>query len=438
MATVRFILQADNRKAHEGRYPVYLRVSDRGKREYFSTGFFANHNEFEEKDDDGKAIGRYRQGSGVKKFTVIRREVDGLKEYDNKSANSILSIMEAEVSEIIKQLESERKDWTVNDVRNRYTIKRSSKTLFSFAEAEIIERQKKEGKFQNAEITRNALRSFKNYDPKFEGKAFSEIDKDYLDGFIKHCLSKGNKENTIGIHLREIRKIWNLAIEKGICAPGNYPFGKGGVKIPKNETRKRFIPLDGIRLIASTNFADPKIETAKHLFMFSFFCRGMNWKDMANLKRSSISERTLKDGKTVDVLSYKRAKTHKDFEIQITDKIQKELKWFKENTELFSNYLLPIFKCEPVDSNRDEYLNKARKEFNKRMKTIARELNLPISQADISAYWARHSFAMGLLKTGRSKEVIGQALGHSNLSTTEIYLAGFSTEEMAELTDIQL
>lgn len=433
MATVRFIIQFDERKAENGRYPVYLRISDRGKREYFTTGFFANRQEF----DDGKGEGRFHQGSGVRKFMVTRVEADGSHEYSNKEANDILATMEKEISDIIKQLQEEHKDWTVNDVRDRYTVKRSSSTFYTFAES-IMEQARKNGKYQNAEITKNALRSLRDYDSKLESRTFGEIDKDYLTEYINHCIAKGNKENTISIHLREVRKIWNTAIEKGVCAPGSYPFGKGGVKIPKNETAKRFIPLDGMKKMAETEFSDYRKEVARHLFMFSFLTRGMNWKDMANLRENSISEKTLRDGKIVEVITYQRAKTHKMFEIQVTDKIRRELEWFKLNTNLFADYLLPIFKCEPVKSNRDEYLNCQRKKFNHTLKEIAQDLELPISQSDISAYWSRHSFAMGLLNSGRSKEVIGQALGHSSLATTEIYLAGFSTEEMAKLTDIDL
>lgn len=433
MATVRFILQADKRKAHDGQYPVYLRVSDRGRREYFSTGFLANEDQFE-----GKKIGRYKQGSGVPKFTVLRKEVDGLRKYDNKEANNILATMEKEVSDIIGQLEKERKDWTVNDVRERYTLKRSAKSLYSFAVSEVIGALKRDGKFRNAEITNDALRSLKEFDALFDGRPFSEIDASYLERYKSHCLNKGNKANTVSVRLREIRRVFNIAIKKGVCSPGSYPFGKSRVAIPSNKTAKRFLPLDAIHKIASTDFDDPKTEIAKHLFLFQYLTRGMNWKDAANLRRGSIREVTLSNGTTAQVLTYKRSKTGKSFEIQITAKIQAELEWFRHHTELFGDYLLPIFKCEPVASNRDEYLNKRRKMFNRRMKAIAQELELPESQTKVSAYWARHSFAMAMFNKGRSIEAIGQALGHADTKTTEIYLAGFSTAEMAELTDVDL
>ncbi|MBR3440920.1 MAG: site-specific integrase [Bacteroidales bacterium] len=435
MATVRFIIQADERKVSEGRYPVYLRVSDHGKREYFSTGFYANQEEF---DDSKESKGRYRQGKGVKKFDVPRKEVGGLKRYSNQEANNILAAMESKVSGIIKQLEDERKDWTLKDIRERYILKRSATSLYSFANAVVIDARKKAGKFRSAWITEGALRSFKAFDQKFEDKSFSEVDADYLARYKDYCKDKGNKENTISIHLREIRRIFNIAIKKGVCTSETYPFGKAGVEIPSNSTLKRFLPQDAVHKIYETEFEDPKIEEAKHLFLFQYLTRGMNWKDCANLRRDSIIEVTQSNGNTVKILTYKRSKTGKPFKIQITPKIQEQLDWFKQHTELFSNYLLPIFKSEPSASNRDEYLDKKRKMFNRRMKAIAKELEFPESQKKISAYWARHTFAMAMFNLGRSTEAISQALGHADTRTTEIYLEGFDTAKMAELTDVGL
>lgn len=45
----------------------------------------------------------------------------------------------------------------------------------------------------------------------------------------------------------------------------------------------------------------------------------------------------------------------------------------------------------------------------------------------ITFHTARHTMAMTLQSNDIPREIISQALGHSNLTTTATYLAGFST-----------
>lgn len=56
------------------------------------------------------------------------------------------------------------------------------------------------------------------------------------------------------------------------------------------------------------------------------------------------------------------------------------------------------------------------------MKRIAKELDII---KPITTYYARHSFATILKRSGASTEFISDALGHSDLKTTKNYLAGF-------------
>ena len=86
MTKIRSILKST--KEADGRHPVLLCLSDHCKRSYFSTGFSASENEFEVTKEGG----RFVQGKGIKKFTVVRKEEDGsLKEYTTKEANDKLA-----------------------------------------------------------------------------------------------------------------------------------------------------------------------------------------------------------------------------------------------------------------------------------------------------------------------------------------------------------
>ena len=66
------------------------------------------------------------------------------------------------------------------------------------------------------------------------------------------------------------------------------------------------------------------------------------------------------------------------------------------------------------------------------MKSLAKKLDI---HRDVTTYFARHSFATILKRSGASTEFISDALGHSNLSTTKNYLAGFEDETLQKVTD---
>ena len=51
------------------------------------------------------------------------------------------------------------------------------------------------------------------------------------------------------------------------------------------------------------------------------------------------------------------------------------------------------------------------------------------STSGISTYTARHSFASVLKRSGANIAYISESLGHSDLKTTENYLASFEKEE---------
>lgn len=51
-------------------------------------------------------------------------------------------------------------------------------------------------------------------------------------------------------------------------------------------------------------------------------------------------------------------------------------------------------------------------------------------ETNITTYVARHSFASVLKKSGVNIALISEALGHSDLATTQIYLDSFDNEQV--------
>lgn len=445
MTKIRSILKSS--KDADGRFPVLLLVSDRGKRAYFTTGFTASEKEFDISKDGG---GRYYQGKGVRAFYLERKEEDGtIAVYTNKEANDKLIQLEIRASKILKKYNDEHINWGFEQFRGDFVNAPRRESFLSFTEDIISKEYTARGRFKAAVILRETISSLQLYDSQISNKAFQDINVRYLNGYIDYCRKKGNTNSTIKIRLGEIRRLFNIAIREKVISQELYPFSSGKedgkIRIPKTDLSKadQYLTLDSLKKLAITPFTNYVMERTRHLFLLSYYCRGMNWKDMALLTKSSIYPKTVTDEtnhqtKQVMVMEYRRSKTRGEFEIQITPNIQRELDWFKDNSLTYEEYVLPIIRVKVEPENLDAYLSQVRKRFNRTLREIAKKLEFPESQRNITIYTARHSFAMTLQSKDKSVEIISQALGHQSVETTKHYLAKFSTTRMAEETDINL
>jgi site-specific recombinase XerD len=55
---------------------------------------------------------------------------------------------------------------------------------------------------------------------------------------------------------------------------------------------------------------------------------------------------------------------------------------------------------------------------------------------DVTTYFARHSFATVLKRSGAKIEMISELLGHSSVDITESYLDSFEKEHIQKETDV--
>lgn len=66
------------------------------------------------------------------------------------------------------------------------------------------------------------------------------------------------------------------------------------------------------------------------------------------------------------------------------------------------------------------------------MKKLAQENGIT---ADVSKYWARHSFATNAFRLGASIEMVCESLSQSNIKTTQGYFAGFEESHKKIIID---
>ena len=74
-------------------------------------------------------------------------------------------------------------------------------------------------------------------------------------------------------------------------------------------------------------------------------------------------------------------------------------------------------------------IHKILAKVNKNLKLLATQFGV---EGNVTTYVARHSFASVLKKSGVNIALICEALGHSDLTTTQIYLDSFDNEQVDE------
>lgn len=429
------------KKLSGGAYPILIMLRDRAKIKYFSIGLSATEKQWDKENNlfvKDKRINPDEVLEVIDEQTgkIIKHKIT----YEVKNSKINAKLLDAQ--KILDNFTNQKKDWTFEQFKNEFEYKNKRQSFISYLDSHI-EYLNANKRYKSAKLFGELKSKLMRFDSKIESKEITDIDRKYLQGFIDWCRLQGNKDNSISIALRSIRTLLNDAIKNNVGSRDTYPFnntqrGINGIKISeyRSETKKRFIPGEYLSKIKHTTFEDYKLEESKHLFLFSFFCYGISWQDMALLtNKSNLEQRVTKEGSLVYVISYKRGKTKKDYTIQISQDLQNEIDWFKKNSLLHKDYILPIIQSDEEGAKLQEHIDGKRKRYNKRLKAIAKELDFPEALQDLTSYYSRHSFAQTLRSKGKGIDIIQQGLGHSSSNTTKTYLASFDNEFMAEQTE---
>lgn len=291
------------------------------------------------------------------------------------------------------------------DVKARITKQRKGYSFLTFA-GEVIDKLHKANRIGTKNSYQDAIKALEN----FHGNkmlGFKEITFEYLTDFETDHLSRGNGLNGLAAYLRAIRAIYNLAIKSNVVAEKYYPFKK--YKIKTEPTSKRALPKDLLAEIFKLSL-DEKHPCfhARNYFVISYMLYGMNFYDIALLRRKSH----FVDGR----VQYQRSKTSKSFDVKISPSLEKLLAFYEQPGD---GYFFDIVKRDTAD-HIDKDIKWARKRYNKKLKTIAEMCGI---ETNLTSYVSRHSFATHARLENIPVDAISAMLGHSSIKTTQIYLA---------------
>ncbi|MHA1748713.1 MAG: phage integrase SAM-like domain-containing protein [Promethearchaeota archaeon] len=375
-----------HRKLDDGSYPIILQIiKDRKKRIYWFKQY-AKESQWNHEEN-----------------------LPNRKHPNSQRLRSLLTKKLKEANDAIIALEEMNRPYTVDDIVNEISDKKSPKSFFAYTE-NVIQKLTDAGKIGNARVYQNTLNVFKSYRDEIDID-FKHIDYKVLNGFKEYLQQKDSKVNTISNHLRTLRAIYNKAIKDKIVKEAYYPFKD--FKIRSEDTKKRAITKDAIDKVRNLNLTEhPDLIQARDYFLFSFYNRGMSFIDIVFLKVKNIQEGRL---------NYTRRKTGQQFSIKITDKAKEIIDKYNDLSDPDS-YIFPV-----INRPGNEYLDyrNAMRLMNKKLKKIA---NLADIETPLTTYVSRHSWATIAKRAGIPTAIISEGLGHETEETTQIYLDSFDVE----------
>jgi integrase len=374
MATVNLILNTRYQSPEEKypKFPIVFIIRNNGTNSHIGTGI-----RIEEKYFD--------KTKWIKKGTPDI--LDHL--YENVQLQKKLADIQSFISELTNS--GEVYDMTAAQIKRRY-IARRAKEKYNFSTYFKYFAGTKKG--NTARIYLHTWNLLKDY--AGDQIHFADINPKFLRDFEIRMTDKGMKINTISIHMRNIRAVFNSAVNDEVIELNLYPFRK--YKIKKEKTLKRNLTIEEIK-----RFKDYDLTAvsglSRDVFMLSFYLIGINLMDLCYLTKKDI-----RSGR----LEYKRRKTGKEYSIKLEPEAKRLIKKLSGKT-----YLINLLE-------RYADYDAVRKYINKGLKKAAKKAGI---DKPVSTYYCRHSWATIASKLDIPKETISAALGHEiGSETTSIYI----------------
>ncbi len=423
MASVAVVLKT-TKKLSNNEYAVALRVTHERTSRYFTfTGLVSDPTlKFRATLDQWRPA--TAEDSGLGRF---------LKTVPNyKELNLILSQKLFLAHNLLKEYANEGLDFTFeqfeDDFRNGISKRKKIKNqvLLNDYYTAVIDELEQNQKIGLASIFASTLSSLNEFKPK---TLLSDVNVKFLEAFESWLRTeKKNKDTSISVKIRNIQRTINLAIADKLFKVENYPFGEKKYSVNKrlnHKTRKRSVSVNIIAKVKKLKVErDSSLELAKNVFLFSFYTRGMNFADIADLRWTDIQD---------SEIHYVRKKTGQPFDIPVNQHSKQILDYYKASYSTPGGYIFPIYNDAIHKTAKQKYTRKktAIKKVNGKLKDIAELIGE--KGLKLTTYVSRHSYATNLKRAGVGTSYISEALGHKTEEQTQTYLADFEKEVLTKM-----
>jgi len=423
----------DKRRAKKnGKFPLKLSVflNYPRQRKMYDAGFEFEYDEDEDIDELSKVMDPSSRGKNkdtrneinalilkaeqiAEKIIPFSFEIFEKKMYGKAGEDSLLHVA---YSETINSFLKRKKIGTAS------TYELSEKSIIDFVAHTLnISDEKRKDKKEADKL-----------DKKYKKLSFHNITPSWLIGYQDFMTERGRSTATISMYLRSLRALFNAAMiegVEGIVYPFSRKKGDGKYKIPKADAGKRALSKEQLSILFHSEPLTPEQKKAKDFWFFSYACSGMNIKDVANLKHKDFDE---------DSFSFYRAKTRstsanaRKIQVYLNDYTRGIIEKYGSKTDNPNDFVFDIISKNDSAETQHSKISNFNCFISQNLKKLCKEIGLP---KEISAGWARHSWATIAHNDNKPIKFIMESLGHQNIQTTQNYLNSFPDKDKREYTN---
>ena len=354
--------------AVDGTTQIVIAIRKKGQRAKFNTGIRVTAADWD------KATGQLRPGAiGAKQINQLisaRIVAVRVRAYEIEAAQP--DIMPSELLPLLKgETQEDNRDLFLAALR-RYTqrpMAERTRDIYLSTQTAIYKFRRDAAQLKFADITVAWLREFETFLAKTSPSA-----------------------NARAIHMRNIRAIFNYAIDAGLTEV--YPFRR--FKIRNEATRKRALSVDQLRTLINAELPEWQ-HRHRDFFLLSFALLGINTIDLCSLRHGDLIG---------DRIEFSRAKTHRLYSIKVEPEAEEIIKRYRGDSLLL---------------NFADGLKNYRMYYN-RLSIALRDIGDSLKLPGLSSYWARHTWATIAASLDIPRDTIAHALGHGGNTVTDIYI----------------
>lgn len=264
-------------------------------------------------------------------------------------------------------------------------------SFLSFLKEEIINSPLKESTKYNHFTTYLLLSKFKRR------ILFSDLTFEFVAAFDQHLRERGYHINTIGKHMKHLKRYINVAINKEYMDIHQYAFRK--YKIKSVENKHTHLSPEELNQLENLELSGRHKKLRMTLDAFLFCCyAGLRYSDFTNLTSKNI---VLMGDETW--LIYRSIKTKIEVRLPI------DLLFEGKGMRILEKYKKRLPKFFNLKDNSN---------INKELIRIAKLAGI---STRVSFHTARHTNATLLIYSGVNITTVQKLLGHKSIKTTQIY-----------------
>lgn len=359
-----------NRKNHlnvRGTALVQVEAYQKRRKKYFSTKVYLSPEQWDEKK---QCVKRHPHADALNK--ILR--------------DMLVALEKKELS-----LWQQGKNVTLEVLKEAWDNCVDENSFLDFFFGEVNDSPLRDSTKRNLLTTLLLLQQFKQY------ISFADLSFEFVTRFEHFLVQRGYHVNTIAKHLKQLKRMVNVAINKEYIEFQRYPFRK--FRIKNVESRHTHLAPEELAQLEAVRLEGTRERLSSTLDAFLFCCyAGLRYSDFVNLTPANI--------------------------VSIQGKIWLDYRSVKTNIEVRTPLYL-LFGGKAVDilqkyeGRLEEFFHlRDNSNVNKELKTIASLAGL---EKHISFHSARHTNATLLIYKGVNITTVQKLLGHKNVRTTQVY-----------------